>query len=201
MTENQSMENYSHLVPFTSDSSSMDLVSQIPSFGSRNFSKMVSHENCQNSDDGALGSLPNGKRKRVNVGVEQQQNDQNVDTCEFPKGEEKKSKQAAKPSKENYIVVRAKRGQATNSHSLAERFLSMKLATVNPELNVDIERLLTKNLLHPQAGLDSGFGSSAFTGLHNNLWNNELQSILQLGFDSHPSLGSLGENGLSKMDL
>ncbi|CAA0840722.1 Transcription factor bHLH74 [Striga hermonthica] len=92
-------------------------------------------------------------------------------------------------------------------------FLSMKLATVNPELNVDIERVLTKDLLHPQVGLGPGFGSShAFTGLHSstalpyhplppNLWNNELQSILQPGFDSNPSLGSLGANGLSKMDL
>lgn len=32
-----------------------------------------------------------------------------------------KNGNGAEPSKENYIHVRAKRGQATNSHSLAER--------------------------------------------------------------------------------
>ncbi|XP_043707927.1 transcription factor bHLH74-like isoform X2 [Telopea speciosissima] len=92
--------------------------------------------------------------------------------------------------KEDYIHVRARRGQATNSHSLAERvrrekisermrflqdlvpgcnkitgkavmldeiinyvqalqrqveFLSMKLATVNPELNIDVDRILCKD--------------------------------------------------------
>ncbi|XP_068654946.1 transcription factor bHLH49-like isoform X2 [Aristolochia californica] len=99
--------------------------------------------------------------------------------------------------KEDYIHVRARRGQATNSHSLAERvrrekisermrflqdlvpgcnkitgkavmldeiinyvqslqqqveFLSMKLATVNPELNFDIERILSKDILPSQTG-------------------------------------------------
>ncbi|CAA0840721.1 Transcription factor bHLH74, partial [Striga hermonthica] len=90
---------------------------------------MVSHEN---SEDVALGSLPNAKRKRENVEVKQR-NDKNVETCEFPKEDDKnlRGKQAAgktkadansaEPSKENYILVRAKRGQATNSHSLAER--------------------------------------------------------------------------------
>ncbi|EPS72135.1 basic helix-loop-helix protein, partial [Genlisea aurea] len=94
----------------------------------------------------------------------------------------------------SYVHVRAKRGQATNSHSLAERvrrerisermkllqelvpgcskitgkavmldeiinyvqslqqqveFLSMKLASVNPEINMDIERVLSNDPLHP----------------------------------------------------
>ncbi|KAK6130755.1 hypothetical protein DH2020_035501 [Rehmannia glutinosa] len=176
----------------------VDMVQKIPSFGSGSFSEMVS----QNSEDGALGALLNGKRKRKNV-EEEQQKDQTGNSSELPEEEEKKNvsnKQAAKqaksnsngaePSKEDYILVRAKRGQATNSHSLAERvrrekisermrllqelvpgcnkitgkavmldeiinyvqslqqqveFLSMKLATVNPELNVDIERLLSKD--------------------------------------------------------
>ncbi|KZV47480.1 hypothetical protein F511_23598 [Dorcoceras hygrometricum] len=102
--------------------------------------------------------------------------------------------------KEGYIHVRARRGQATNSHSLAERvrrekisermkflqdlvpgcnkvtgkavmldeiinyvqslqrqveFLSMKLATVNPRLDFNIEALLAKDILQPRAGMPS----------------------------------------------
>ncbi|XP_077233924.1 transcription factor bHLH74-like isoform X2 [Tasmannia lanceolata] len=105
--------------------------------------------------------------------------------------------QCADAAKEDYIHVRARRGQATNSHSLAERvrrekisermrflqdlvpgcnkitgkavmldeiinyvqslqrqveFLSMKLSTVNPELHIDIERLLSKDILYSQGG-------------------------------------------------
>uniref|UniRef100_A0A2P2KEL4 Basic helix-loop-helix family protein n=1 Tax=Rhizophora mucronata TaxID=61149 RepID=A0A2P2KEL4_RHIMU len=102
----------------------------------------------------------------------------------------KQGLQASDPAKEEYIHVRARRGQATNSHSLAERvrrekisermkflqdlvpgcskvtgkavmldeiinyvqslqrqveFLSMKLATVNPRLDFNIEGLLAKD--------------------------------------------------------
>lgn len=242
----------------------------------------------QDSENGVLGASPNGKRKRKNVEVEKQK-DQTRDLAELPKeydekknsGPSSRSRQAVKEakdnssgaeaSKENYIHVRAKRGQATNSHSLAERvrrerisermrllqelvpgcnkitgkavmldeiinyvqslqqqveFLSMKLATVNPELNVDIERLLSKDILHSRGsnatalGIGPGLSSShpfqglpqgtlnAFPGtapqfqsLPQNLWNNELQNILQNGYDSNPSVGSLGPSGLSKMEL
>ncbi|XP_078443320.1 transcription factor bHLH49-like isoform X2 [Wolffia australiana] len=103
--------------------------------------------------------------------------------------------------KEDYIHVRARRGQATNSHSLAERlrrekisermkllqdlvpgcskvtgkavmldeiinyvqslqrqveFLSMKLATVNPRLDCNVDNLLSKEMLPPR-----GFSSSS----------------------------------------
>ncbi|XP_022922471.1 transcription factor bHLH49-like [Cucurbita moschata] len=112
----------------------------------------------------------------------------------------KQGKQDSQPSdapKEEYIHVRARRGQATNSHSLAERvrrekisermrllqdlvpgcskvtgkavmldeiinyvqslqrqveFLSMKLATVNPKLDFNIEELLTKEIMQSKAG-------------------------------------------------
>ncbi|KAJ6794849.1 transcription factor bHLH49-like isoform X1 [Iris pallida] len=103
----------------------------------------------------------------------------------------KNAKGSSDPPKEDYIHVRARRGQATNSHSLAERvrrerisermkylqdlvpgcskvtgkavmldeiinyvqslqrqveFLSMKLATVNPSVEFNIEGLLSKDL-------------------------------------------------------
>lgn len=113
--------------------------------------------------------------------------------------------QGSDPQKEEYIHIRARRGQATNSHSLAERvrrekisermkflqdlvpgcskvtgkavmldeiinyvqslqrqveFLSMKLATVNPRLDFNIEGLLAKDLLHSRAGPSSTLGLS-----------------------------------------
>ncbi|XP_057490190.1 transcription factor bHLH74-like isoform X3 [Actinidia eriantha] len=173
--------------------------------------------------------------------------------------------------KENYIHVRAKRGQATNSHSLAERvrrerisermrllqklvpgcnkitgkavmldeiinyvqslqqqveFLSMKLATVNPELNIDLDRILSKEILqsrgnsaaipgfgpgmsssHPYPpgiphGLLSGIPStSPYHSMPQNLWDHELQSLLQIGFDPNPAISNLGPKGRSKLEL
>uniref|UniRef100_A0A7N0UDQ9 BHLH domain-containing protein n=1 Tax=Kalanchoe fedtschenkoi TaxID=63787 RepID=A0A7N0UDQ9_KALFE len=124
------------------------------------------------------------------------------------KGSEKpeQKSQGTDPPKEEYIHVRARRGQATNSHSLAERvrrekisermkflqdlvpgcskvtgkavmldeiinyvqslqrqveFLSMKLSTVSPQLDFDIENLLAKDMFQPRAG-PSGFPSEVF---------------------------------------
>lgn len=70
MLENQTMG--SSLVQFPSDSSLVDLVPRIPSFGSGSFSEMVSHpqtkgvsqDHCRNSENGMLGASPYGKRKR-----------------------------------------------------------------------------------------------------------------------------------------
>ncbi|PQP99332.1 hypothetical protein Pyn_01744 [Prunus yedoensis var. nudiflora] len=87
----------------------------------------------------------------------------------------KQGSQASDPPKEEYIHVRARRGQATNSHSLAEdmldeiinyvqslqrqvEFLSMKLATVNPRLDFNIEGLLTKDILQSRVGPSSTRG-------------------------------------------
>ncbi|KAF2309605.1 hypothetical protein GH714_004226 [Hevea brasiliensis] len=58
-------------------------------------------------------------------------------------------------------------------------FLSMKLATVNPELSHDIERILSKD-----AALD-----------------HDLQSLFQMGFDSSSAIDSLGANGRLKPEL
>ncbi|KAL6636986.1 hypothetical protein ACP70R_024558 [Stipagrostis hirtigluma subsp. patula] len=127
-------------------------------------------------------------------------------------------------TKEDYVHVRAKRGQATNSHSLAERlrrkkisermkllqdlvpgcskitgkavmldeiinyvqslqrqveFLSMKLATVNPELGFDIEQILSKQMMFSQDrhlafyGTDPG-SSSLVTQFHQGIMHPEL---------------------------
>ncbi|XP_047323546.1 transcription factor bHLH74-like isoform X2 [Impatiens glandulifera] len=180
--------------------------------------------------------------------------------------------------KDSYIHVRARRGQATNSHSLAERvrrerisermkllqelvpgcnkitgkavmldeiinyvqslqqqveFLSMKLATVNPELNVDIERIISKEILQSrvgnipvpgfgpsmnhnnphhsyspgiQPGNLAGGGPSLIPYHHQpmpqNIWDNDLHNLLQMGFDSNQAINNnLGPNGCPKTDL
>ncbi|XP_047307443.1 transcription factor bHLH74-like [Impatiens glandulifera] len=169
--------------------------------------------------------------------------------------------------KETYSHVRARRGQATNSHSLAERvrrerisermkllqelvpgcnkitgkavmldeiinyvqslqqqveFLSMKLATVNPELNnIDIERILSKEMmLHSRGGNNTpvpGFGRTInehqsyspgiqpgipyYPMMPQNIWDNDLHNLLQMGFDSNQVFNNLGQKGCQKSDL
>ncbi|XP_011070886.1 transcription factor bHLH49 isoform X1 [Sesamum indicum] len=128
-----------------------------------------------------------------------QKGDQNPASTSNPGAKHgKQASQGSDPPKEEYIHVRARRGQATNSHSLAERvrrekisermkflqdlvpgcskvtgkavmldeiinyvqslqrqveFLSMKLATVNPRMDLNMEGLLAKDVLQPRAGL------------------------------------------------
>ncbi|KAI8022946.1 Transcription factor bHLH49 [Camellia lanceoleosa] len=127
-------------------------------------------------------------------------------TTNKPSGKHgKQGSQASDSPKEEYIHVRARRGQATNSHSLAERvrrekisermkllqdivpgcskvtgkavmldeiinyvqslqrqveFLSMKLATVNPRLDFNVEGLLAKDILQSRAGPSCTLGYS-----------------------------------------
>ncbi|XP_020267400.1 transcription factor bHLH49-like isoform X2 [Asparagus officinalis] len=109
----------------------------------------------------------------------------------------KNAKGSTDGAKQDYVHVRARRGQATNSHSLAERvrrerisermkylqdlvpgcskvtgkavmldeiinyvqslqrqveFLSMKLAAVNPSIELNIEGLLSENMLQSRVG-------------------------------------------------
>ncbi|XP_015885134.4 transcription factor bHLH74 isoform X2 [Ziziphus jujuba] len=184
----------------------------------------------------------------------------------------KDSSHSEEAPKENYIHVRARRGQATNSHSLAERvrrekisermrllqelvpgcnkitgkavmldeiinyvqslqqqveFLSMKLATVNPELNIDIERILSKDILNSRGGNGAIFGfgpginssqpyqhgifqgtlptvpstSPQYTSLPQTVLDNELQGLFHMGFDSSSAIDNLGANGLLKPEL
>ncbi|XP_022772933.1 transcription factor bHLH74-like isoform X2 [Durio zibethinus] len=185
----------------------------------------------------------------------------------------KDSSQTGEAHKENYVHVRARRGQATNSHSLAERvrrekisermrllqelvpgcskitgkavmldeiinyvqslqqqveFLSMKLATVNPELNLDLERILSEEILHSRGesaaavlGFRPGINSShsfspgifqgtmsgipstnpQFSPLPQTVLDNELQNLFQMGFYSSSAMDSLGPNGRLKSEL
>ncbi|KAL6296093.1 hypothetical protein ACE6H2_004235 [Prunus campanulata] len=265
-----------------------------------------SHDDRQISEDGALGSSPNGKRrKRVpesysafspNKNAEGEINkDLSGESSDYLKEQDEKKakvedntaanlrgKQMGKQAKESsqsgdpkdsYIHVRARRGQATNSHSLAERvrrekisermrllqelvpgcnkitgkavmldeiinyvqslqqqveFLSMKLATVNPELNIDIERILSKDILNSRSGSGAIFGfspgissshpyphgmfpgnlpsmpSSApqFPSLPQTVLDSELQGLFNMGFDSSSAIDNLGQNaGRLKSEL
>ncbi|CAA0839815.1 Transcription factor bHLH74 [Striga hermonthica] len=201
---------------------------------------------CHNADsqvheNRTLGPSPYGTRIRKSVLPE-------ASSPEEKQNSEQNSERA-EPRKENYIHKRAKRGQATNSHSLAERvrrerisermrllqelvpgcnkitgkammldeiinyvrslqkqveFLSMKLATANPKLNMDIDTILSKGM--EEVGVSSGLSSSytlpeyplrTFTGpkLSHHIWNNELEGYLGTRYDRDPS------NGLNRMKL
>ncbi|XP_023524227.1 transcription factor bHLH74-like isoform X2 [Cucurbita pepo subsp. pepo] len=181
-----------------------------------------------------------------------------------------KSSNSGEAPKENYIHVRARRGQATNSHSLAERvrrekisermrllqelvpgcnkitgkavmldeiinyvqslqqqveFLSMKLATVNPDMNIDLERILSKDVRgsngsvlgfdHPgmsaappvvpahrmfqfqgmMSNMASTSTSTQFPSLPQTMLESDIQTLLQMGFDSGSAIDNLGPNG------
>ncbi|XP_038716266.1 transcription factor bHLH74-like isoform X1 [Tripterygium wilfordii] len=212
----------------------------------------------------------------------QKEQDEKKPKFERHTGTNSHGKQASKQAKENsnsgeapkddYIHVRARRGQATNSHSLAERvrrekisermrllqelvpgcnkitgkavmldeiinyvqslqqqveFLSMKLATVNSELNIDIERILSKDILQARGGNTSllGFGSGMnsthpyqhgllqvttpvipstnpqFASLPPTGMDNDLHNFFHMGYDSSSAIGNLGPNGRLKSEL
>ncbi|KAH9293987.1 hypothetical protein KI387_009509, partial [Taxus chinensis] len=163
-----------------------------------------------------------GKRFKVaEIGSKEKDNSKSkseqttdVNTIENSPKQTKDNVKPAEPPKD-YIHVRARRGQATDSHSLAERvrrekisermkflqdlvpgcskvtgkavmldeiinyvqslqrqveFLSMKLATVNPRLDFNIEGLIAKDMLHSRGSssrmLFSPDTSAAFPLLH-----------------------------------
>ncbi|XP_059308681.1 transcription factor bHLH49 isoform X4 [Lycium ferocissimum] len=144
-------------------------------------------EEVEGGDSSAKG-LGSKKRKRSGQdaevdqrnGAQQPPAEPAKDQTELQKGEQnlnstacrpggkngKQGTKSADPPKEEYIHIRARRGQATNSHSLAERdlvpgcnkFLSMKLATINPRLDFNIDALLAKDILHSRAGPSSSLG-------------------------------------------
>ncbi|ONK55018.1 uncharacterized protein A4U43_UnF8490 [Asparagus officinalis] len=163
------------------------------------------------SEDSSSKGLNVKKRKKNSQDMELDQaqenpkenveNKQNVEcsssTPATGKSKGKDAKDSTDGAKQDYIHVRARRGQATNSHSLAERvrrerisermkylqdlvpgcskvtgkavmldeiinyvqslqrqveFLSMKLAAVNPSINLNIEALLSKDIAQTRAG-------------------------------------------------
>ncbi|KAJ6832958.1 transcription factor bHLH74-like isoform X1 [Iris pallida] len=202
----------------SSNPSAAAAIETMPSFscfGSESLSEIMSSFALPESSQMATENLKGKKRKKSHSPLSAD--------AEEPKDvqDQKKQKNAkettGEPGKEDYIHIRAKRGQATNSHSLAERvrrekisermrllqdlvpgcnkitgkavmldeiinyvqslqrqveFLSMKLATVNPEINLDIEQIFSKeNLLSMRFGSSSvyGYGPEMGTSHHPHL--------------------------------
>ncbi|XP_068645152.1 transcription factor bHLH62-like isoform X1 [Aristolochia californica] len=157
-------------------------------------------------------------------------------------GNQNHSKDNSKPPEppKDYIHVRARRGQATDSHSLAERvrrekisermkflqdlvpgcnkvtgkavmldeiinyvqslqrqveFLSMKLATVNPRLDFNLDALLSKDVLQsqsslPQTGYALDSSASAFPYGHSPP-PGPIQNVAANGSETHCSVNPL----------
>ncbi|KAI3816462.1 hypothetical protein L1987_16160 [Smallanthus sonchifolius] len=149
---------------------------------------------------------PSEVTKNSNEGQQNGENNPNS-VANANKSSGKHGKQVSHSSdaqKEEYIHVRARRGQATNSHSLAERvrrekisermkflqdlvpgcnkvtgkavmldeiinyvqslqrqveFLSMKLATVNPRMDFNLEGLLKKDIMESRFGPSGSLGA------------------------------------------
>ncbi|CAI9266375.1 unnamed protein product [Lactuca saligna] len=258
------LENHQGLIHhYQSGSGIGDLVPKLGSFGSGSFSEMNGEREERNDGSGDTSEKDEKKQKI--------EHDSRVGKQIGKQAAAKDNSDSGGAPKDNYIHVRAKRGQATNSHSLAERvrrekisermkllqelvpgcnkitgkavmldeiinyvqslqqqveFLSMKLATVNPELNIDMDRLVFKDLqiLHSRGSTSNpGFGfSPALSSSHHSYphshphpttapmhpihpqpaWDNDLNNLLQMGFDANPGINNLGPNGgRSKMDL
>ncbi|KAJ9558989.1 hypothetical protein OSB04_013603 [Centaurea solstitialis] len=176
---------------------------------------------------------------------------------------QKQTKENVKPAAEppkDYIHVRARRGQATDSHSLAERvrrekisermkflqdlvpgcnkvtgkavmldeiinyvqslqrqveFLSMKLATVNPRTDVNMEALLSKDIFQ-RASMSNGMNhldtsAQPFYGMipdgqdnalmGSMFWENDLQSVVQMGLSQNQAQGFHGTMGTGQMKV
>ncbi|XP_018451959.1 transcription factor bHLH49-like isoform X2 [Raphanus sativus] len=163
---------------------------------SKGFDSKKRKRNRQSSEAGQSHRSQQSEEEADNNGDKKRNDEQS------PKSQGNKTnsgKQTSDP-KDGYIHVRARRGQATNSHSLAERvrrekisermkflqdlvpgcnkvtgkavmldeiinyvqslqrqveFLSMKLATVNPQMDFNLEGLLAKDALQLRAGTSS----------------------------------------------
>ncbi|KAF6140017.1 hypothetical protein GIB67_001758 [Kingdonia uniflora] len=249
--------------------------------------KKGGQDNERDKGNGGAPHQSHGEPARGSSENKQKGDDNPNCTSKATKGG-KDASQASDPPKEDYIHVRARRGQATNSHSLAERVrrekisermkflqdlvpgcskvtgkavmldeiinyvqslqkqvehLSMKLATVNPQMDPNYERLIPKDVLsrvgplstlgyipdmtmvHPQLhpsqqGLvqvgASGMGSNS-DGLRRtinsqlmamsgggykeptseitNIWDDELNNVIQMSFGANASFNGQDLNG------
>uniref|UniRef100_A0ACD6AEV6 Uncharacterized protein n=1 Tax=Avena sativa TaxID=4498 RepID=A0ACD6AEV6_AVESA len=158
--------------------------------------------------DRGVKHVQEGSKQLATVVAKQEKDDDEKSEPKRPtvasrKSNGKQTEDNADEPKQDYIHIRARSGQATNSHSLAERvrrekisermkflqdlvpgcskvigkavmldeiinyvqslqrqveFLSMKLSAVNPALDFNIERILSKDLFQSQGTASSAFG-------------------------------------------
>ncbi|XP_073103420.1 transcription factor bHLH49 isoform X1 [Elaeis guineensis] len=195
--------------------------------GNSSSSDLGSKKRKRSNQDMELDQVQRGTQLSMENTKDNAETEQNLEqNSSRPNG--KQAKDSTEGSKEDYIHVRARRGQATNSHSLAERvrrekisermkylqdlvpgcskvtgkavmldeiinyvqslqrqveFLSMKLATVNPRVDCNIEGLLSKDLFQFRGG------SSSMIGFSPNMIHPQL----------HPSQQGLVQPGISGM--
>ncbi|XP_019178237.1 PREDICTED: transcription factor bHLH62-like [Ipomoea nil] len=226
------------------------LPDQTPTESNPRKRKPISRRAAEEDDDAKGTETDDHSPAKRSKSAEEAGNDNNgVKTEELNNtanaGDGKPNQKPPEPPKD-YIHVRARRGQATDSHSLAERvrrekisermkllqdlvpgcskvtgkalmldeiinyvqslqrqveFLSMKLATVNPRMDVNIDSLAPKDICHPVYPL--GSSAPAFHGqeqyppeqiphLHTNLVNGAVSQrpvYPPLGTSPSPSLG------------
>ncbi|KAI3688394.1 hypothetical protein L1987_82106 [Smallanthus sonchifolius] len=217
ITDHQIQGNYHPIpsAPFSTDSGFVERAARFSNFAGKNESFKTagladSMEEPSVSETGTKEKGTNGRKRKVvpkGKGKETQssttisaKDDKVVAEVEKGKSDAKRSKSNEKSTEppKDYIHVRARRGQATDSHSLAERvrrekisermkflqdlvpgcnkvtgkavmldeiinyvqslqrqveFLSMKLATVNPRMDVNMEALLSKDMFRPLVSL------------------------------------------------
>ncbi|MED6217064.1 hypothetical protein PIB30_014268 [Stylosanthes scabra] len=274
--------NFSEIVGSFGQEGSSDIVNmsyrpRIAPSGNRR-KRLLDRDSSFSPNKNADGDELKDSPRKISDGAKEHEKkakvDQNVSADLRGKQPAKQSKEnspSGEAPKENFIHVRARRGQATNSHSLAERvrrekisermrllqelvpgcnkitgkavmldeiinyvqslqqqveFLSMKLATVNPELNFDVERLLSKEILqsrlgHGIAGYGVGISSShpfsngSFQGnmagmpssstqfhpMPQAVLDHEFQNLYGMGYDPNTALDNLGPNGRLKTEL
>ncbi|XP_071713168.1 transcription factor bHLH62-like [Rutidosis leptorrhynchoides] len=211
------------------------------------------------TETGMKGQMNINGRKRKVIPKGTQSKDENKVVAEVEKVEsdvkrsksndEKKEKEkvTAEPPKD-YIHVRARRGQATDSHSLAERvrrekisermkflqdlvpgcnkvtgkavmldeiinyvqslqrqveFLSMKLATVNPRMDVSMETLLSKDMFRPRVSMPNGlnpFDASqlSFPCALQSQNNGMVHDLSENQFSTNPLMAAMHRNSITK---
>nr|GMC56203.1 transcription factor bhlh74 [Ipomoea batatas] len=288
--DDQPINRNSHLLHYPSNSILADMLPKITAFENEGFSEMISSFGASDFHPNYVAAIQNSQEdcwdleENVEGGLLK---NTAVDNSECSKQEDEKKQKPenssslmatklagkqvkhddssnGKPRNENYVHVRAKRGQATNSHSLAERvrrerisermrllqelvpgcnkitgkavmldeiinyvkslqqqveFLSMKLATVNPEINLEIQQAMTKEIFATQSsnvprrgfihGISSsqtfpGFQQGDFANIPNtippirpspqNVLSNDLHSILPMTLDSSSSMSIMDPN-------
>lgn len=195
---------------------------------------------------------PSPKATKVSEKNDESNRNGGVKVHEETKGSDSKPPEPPK----DYIHVRARRGQATDSHSLAERvrrekisermkllqdlvpgcnkvtgkalmldeiinyvqslqrqveFLSMKLASVNPGLDVNMETLISKemfqsndSLSQPMYSLDSSalaftYGHQSQQSLHSNISNGSLTISDGLFAETHAQIAQFCEDDLQSI--
>ncbi|KAL0365531.1 UNVERIFIED_CONTAM: Transcription factor [Sesamum angustifolium] len=118
----------------------------------------------------------------------------NKKNCKGPStNNSKENSKASDVPKPDYIHVRARRGQATDSHSLAERFLSMKLAAINPRLDFDIDNYLAKEIFPACTSNLPTIGASAEMQIQHVTWVDELQNLYSMEYQQERSTSFISQ--------